>query len=274
MRGSGHSFFVAATFTATEFAVYAIGTIRPPLVSHVNEAIGDVMLIQTTQSYEKGDLVEMRRVWFRALHNLALVLIPIFVVLEVYAYDLIVTVFGIDYAASVPVFRVYLLTFPAYVPLLASPMLKATGDIRTHFVADAASFAGTLGTLLVVGRYFGLLGAALSSALGYVAFAVIALPVVARTMGVRPTTILALGSKAQIAFWSFAASAVPWILMSGATAPVRLLVGLPLSAGLLAAAAWRFGLIEEGERELVRDLLSRFLPARLLDAFSRSRADD
>jgi len=66
VRDYSHRFFVAATFTTTEFAVYAVGTISPPLVNHINEAIGDVMLIQTAQSYKRGDLGEMRRVWFRA----------------------------------------------------------------------------------------------------------------------------------------------------------------------------------------------------------------
>ena len=264
VRDQSHFFFVSAMFTDEQYAAYAIGTLSIPIVGHVNDAIGNVMQVQVAGTYHTGHYDEVRRVWFRGLHNLALVLIPLFVVIEVYAHDLIVVAFGTQYADSVPILRAYFLILLVFVPLLSSPLLKATGDIHVHFLCDFASFVGTLATLLVAGRYFGLPGAAVSPALGYVAFALTATPVAARRLRLPATAVYDIGPKARIAFWSVVACLLPWGAMQGLPPALRLVAGGLLSGVLWAAAAWHFRLIEERERELIRGWLKRAAPGWLV----------
>jgi len=268
-RAHGHAFFVAAMFDSREFAVYAVATMAIPVLPFINETIGDVMFIQTARWFGEGNLVQMRRVWFRALHNLALALIPVFFVLEVFAYDLVVTMFGTDYVGSVAIFRIYLFLLLSWVPLLCSPQLKATGDGRTHFFGDLASFLGTITVLLLGARFGGLYFAAFSTAAGYFVFAIVASPIVGKRMGLGPLQIYPFGAFVRIASCAAFGCLLPWTLMVSFSPAVRLFVGGPLAGMLFAAAAWRFNAIEAAEKDLVCASLHRVLPPRYAKAVIR-----
>ena len=268
-RRQGHVFFVAGMFDSVEFAIYAVGTMAIPVLPSINETIGNVMLIQAARHFREGSLSEMRRVWFRAHHALALALIPVFVVFEVFAHDLIVTFFGTSYVDSVPVFRLYLFLLVSWVPLLCSPLLKATGDIRAHFFADVASLVGTFGVLLLASRYWGFYLAALSPAIGLFIFAIAASPVVGKRMGLRSLEIYSFGNITKIASCATVACLLPWTLMVPFGAAIRLFVGAPSAGALFAFAAWRFGLIEASEKDLIRTSLRRAIPSRYANAMIR-----
>lgn len=264
-RDHAHSFFVAGMFDSVEFAIYAVGTMAIPFLPFVNEIIGNVMLIQTARQFREDDLEEMRRVWFRALHNLALALIPIFVVLEVFAGDLVITVFGAEYAASVPVFRVYLLMILSLVPQLGSPLLKATRDTRLHLLADLASAVASLGILVFAAQTRSISLAALSPTVGYVVFALAVAPVVARRMQLPILHLYPLTPILKIAACAGFSCLLPYVLLLPSGAPVRLLVGGPVAGLLFALSAWRLGIIQASERDLVRTILNRVLPAGAAD---------
>jgi len=266
IRDQGHAFFVAGMFNSVEFAIYAVGTLAIPVLPFVNEIIGNVMLIQAARRYRERDLAEMRRIWFRSMHNLALALIPVFIVLEVFAHDLIVTVFGADYVQSVGVFRVYIVCLLSWIPLLCSPLLKATGDTKLHLFADIVSTVGTVGVLLVGTKFWGLYLAALSPAAGYLLFALAASGTVGRRMGLGRLQIYPFRSMAKIAVCALVSCVLPWAALLGFNEAIRLFVGGPLAGLLFGVVAWRFDVIESSEKELVRTSVRRILPSRAAEA--------
>ena len=116
--------------------------------------------------------------------------------------------------------------------------------------------------LLLATRYLGLYLAALSPAVGYFVFAIVASPIVGKRMGLGPLQIYPFSVIAKIAFFATVACLLPWILLFPFDSAVRLFLGGPLAGFLFATAAWRYGLVEDSEKDWARASLRRVLSTR------------
>jgi O-antigen/teichoic acid export membrane protein len=196
----------------------------------------------------------MRRIWYRGVHGLALVALPLFAFVELFARDIIVVLFGSHYVASAAVFRVYATTIPLSL-LFASPLLRATGDLRTMLWADIASLLVSVGALLVFVRTFGPLGAVGSLVAGNATFVLWASRLNAVRLGLPIRRFLPWGALARVLLLSLGTALAASFALSSAPAIVRVLLGCGFGMGLYALAAWRAGLIPLEERRLVTDAL-------------------
>jgi O-antigen/teichoic acid export membrane protein len=100
-----HQYYIAAEVSSAEFAIYAVGILQVPIVGMLTQSVVEVMLVRMTAAYEKKEFDEMRRVWHSALARLGVLLIPCWVLAQVFAADIIVLLFGDPYVGAVPVFR-------------------------------------------------------------------------------------------------------------------------------------------------------------------------
>lgn len=264
-RDKAHAYFVAANFSVTQFAVYAVALLNIPFLGYISQTVAEVVILENAGHFAAGRRDEMRRVWHRASYMLALLLLPIFIVLEVFASDVITTLFGIEYLASVPLFRAYLCIMPLSI-LLSSPMLRATGDLRLMLVADIASLAVTIAVLVATVATLGPMGAVLSLLAGQATFVAIASVRSATRLGLGLGNFLPWGSVLGVLATASAASIIPFVALQGVHPTVRLLVGGPVAGLLYAGLAWRLGLVPESEREIVRRALARFRKPRPLPA--------
>ncbi len=260
-RDKAHAYFVAANFSVTQFAIYAVALLNIPFLGYISQTVAEVVILENAGHFKAGRRDEMRRVWYRASYMLALVLLPIFIVLEVFASEVITTLFGIEYIASVPLFRAYLCIMPLSI-LLSSPMLRATGDLRLMLVADIASLAVTIAVLVATVGRLGPMGAVLSLLAGQATFIVIASVRSATRLGLNLGNFMPWGSVLGVVATAAVASIVPFMAMQGLHPTLRLLLGGPVAAALYAGLAWRFGLVPESERAIVRRSLARFTRSR------------
>ena len=164
-RDQLHAFFVAASYDAAQFAIYAVGTIQLPLVNQFMQSIGETIVLENSKNYATGQLSEMRRVWHRATYFMALVMLPLFFIMEFFAADVISVVFGANYVASADVWRVFVLMLPLTI-MLGATMLRATGDLKRMIAADLISLAVTIATLVLLSKPLGVLAAVWSIVLG------------------------------------------------------------------------------------------------------------
>ncbi|MGH7541298.1 MAG: lipopolysaccharide biosynthesis protein [Gemmatimonadota bacterium] len=253
-----HAYYVGAAFSAAEFAVYAAATINIPLISQFSQTIEEVVVLENAAHHSGGRTAEMRRVWHRASHLLGLVMIPVWLIAETFAPEMIRLLYGAPYAGATPIFRIFLCMLPLSV-FLGSPMLRAAGDTRRMIVADLIALVVAVGVLVAFAGPFGPLAAVASLVCGKAAYMFAAAGRTARRLGLGVTDLLhwrALsGITALAAISAFAVAGladligVPWV--------AKLFAGGPAAGLLFLGAAWRLGLVPESEKEWARDVVGR-----------------
>lgn len=257
-----HAFYVATVYDAAQFAIYAIGTLQLPMIGHLMHSIGETIVLDGSKKYADGNVQEMHRVWRRATYMLALILMPLFFVLEVFARDVIEVFFGIGYSASAEVFRIFIITLPLSI-LLGSTLLRATADLRLMMVANTIGLTvGAISLVLMVDR-FGVTAAAWSVVLGNLALTAVVTGKILKRLestlgeylewrGVGAVILTALGC-AVLSYYA------TWPLPQW----LRVFVGPALAVLLYLALVWILRLIPESERKAVLNVWSQARAYRL-----------
>lgn len=267
-RDQLHAYFVATQYTAAQFAVYAVGTLTVPLVDKLIQSVAEVMVIHSARHLVDGRTDEVRRARQRATWALALAVVPIVTILEVFAADVLGLLYGAPYRSAAPVFRVFLLLLLLQIPL-SSAMLRSSASLRTMILADLLSLGVTIATLSVAARPLGPVGATASLVAGNAVFHAIASLRVRAQLGLAWREFLEWGRLARLAAVCAACAGVA-LLATGPLPPwARALAGPALAAGLCGVVLWSTTLLPESERDLARRLVARGLAAVGLRAASR-----
>lgn len=251
-----HEYYVAANVSAEQFAIYAVGILHIPVVGMLVQSIVEVMLVRVAQAHKQNDIAEMRRLWRAALERLGTVLIPAFAISQLVAPDLIRFLFGAEYAAAVPVFRVFLFLVPMLI-IVDHGILRATGDTGYVLVANAVGLAISVVAVLVLAERSLLLGAVAGYLTGLFAMRALGLRRVAGWLKLPWWRTLPWSSLARTS----AASILSVLLAS-------LSLALPHPFLRIAAAGVLFSLVYSGltfwwelvPREEIRAVLRRFSP--------------
>jgi O-antigen/teichoic acid export membrane protein len=248
-----HSFYVAANFSSAQFAIYAVGTLSLPLIREFSRTVGEVVLIENAKQDSERNVSEMRRVWHHAVQVLGLVLLPGFLIAELFAGDVIRLLFGDPYINATPIFRVFLFSLPLSI-LLDTHMLQATRDLTVKIGADAASLTVTIAVLVVLAPVLGPIGAVLSLISGRAVFMLVASKRIAGRMELGLRDFLPWRALAAMLTLATGAATLAFFVVGQLGLPIlpRLLLGGALAVGAYAGPAWRWGLVPEAEKELVR----------------------
>jgi len=255
-RDQLHAFFVAANYDAVQFAIYAVGTIQLPLVNQFMQSIGETIVLENSKNYATGQLSEMRRVWHRATYFVALVMLPLFFIMEFFATDAISFVFGARYAEAAGVWRVFVFMLPLTI-MLGATMLRATGDLKRMIAADVISLGVTVATLLLFAKSLGILAAVLSIVVGNAALNVIVAGRVINRFGFTLGTYLQWGRILTVALVAAACAATGYFTTQLLPLWARIFVGPGIAGIAYFGITWAMGLIPESERKLLLEVLRR-----------------
>jgi O-antigen/teichoic acid export membrane protein len=150
-----HQYVVAGRFDAATYAIYAIGCLQIPLFDLICTSTVNVLMVRMADA-ERGRAA--LALWHDTVARLAFLLVPLTVFLLIGAQSLIVGLFTTTYAASVPIFMVWVLTMLPGV-LAVDAVLRVYAQTRFLLVMNLVRFvvvAGLIGWFL---NTFGLLGA-------------------------------------------------------------------------------------------------------------------
>lgn len=256
-----HAYIVSSRSDAATFAVYSLGCLQIPLVDLVAGSACSVMMVRMRDRVTREQPDAIMPVWRETTRKLALVLFPLVGVLWLVSRDLFSVLFPEIYAASVPVFRIWLgvlvlAAIPAHGPL------RVLGD--TRFLALQTLLKLLIVAVFTVGLMsaFGLPGAVLAALVAMLIGKSILLARLRHHAGVGLSQLLPWRSYAGIVAAGLAAivpaAAVRSIAPSGVE---RLVLTGAIYLTAYAIIVWRSGLLEASEqRRLVtvaRRLLSR-----------------
>jgi O-antigen/teichoic acid export membrane protein len=150
-----HQYVVAGRFDSATYAMYAVGCLQIPLFDLIVTSTTNVLMVRMAGA-ERGRAA--LALWHDTVTRLAFLLFPLAVFLVIAARSLIVGLFTETYAASVPIFMIWVLTMlPAVMAVDA--VLRVYAQTRFLLVMNLVRFvfvAGLIGWFL---NSFGLLGA-------------------------------------------------------------------------------------------------------------------
>lgn len=279
-----HNYFVGYKFTPAEFAIYAYGCFQLPLIGLMTESVTSVMIPRISGLQHENNKREILRITGRAMDKLSLVFFPLYAFLLVTADTFVITLFSRDYTASVPIFAINITLIPIMV-WMNDPSVRAFPELGRFLLVLRCLFFAVLVALLFYGiRYFDLAGMIAIVVVIAVSEKAILTAAVLRKLEARRTdaallrlpglTALAAAGAGLATFLFhhfFARPLLPALedrvteVLPGASASLNdfiaggimlVMCGI-IFAPLYLAAAFRLGLIEEYEKNIVRGALRR-----------------
>lgn len=185
-------FVVSALFGPIEFAIYSAGRFQVPFVNTFFQSVGEAVLPRMVEHLRANDREELLKLWHKLLQRMCFVGIGSFFLFQLLAYDLITLVFTEQYASSVPVFRVVIVLLLANM-LSYGLILRSLGHTRDILAANIFAFAAAVILTYPLARYFGVVGAAMSSVTVFCANAGFQLVVSAKRLKLRFRNLFPIG---------------------------------------------------------------------------------
>ena len=194
-----HQYVVSARVAPAVFAIYAVGCLQIPVIDLISGPSGNVMMVR--MAAPGIDAPGMLALFHGTIRKLALVFFPMAAFLMVSAHDIIESLFTSRYAASAPIF----VAWSATVVLAAIPtdcVLRVHAGTRYLFLVNVVRLGVVIGSISLLMRVFGLVGAALATFLGVAVAKGAMLVRIGRLLHAGPVRLLpwgALLSSAAIA---------------------------------------------------------------------------
>lgn len=147
------------------YAIYAIGARRIPFITALTSSVSSSLVFQYTKELESGRLEEMLSSAKKITNRLVLVIVPLLLVIALYAEELIVLVFESNYANSTPIFQVYLISI---LSTLIFPHTIILGMGLSHIQAKFGmiELITNLVISIILVQLLGLLGPAIATVTG------------------------------------------------------------------------------------------------------------
>ncbi len=244
LQANFHHFVVSHSFDAATFAIFAVGCLQIPLIDFIATPMADVMMVKMTEARRDGAVARARALWHQAVSDLALLFLPLVGLLLVVADRLIVVLFTESYAASVPVFRISVLTI-LFTPLLIESVLRVHADTRFILLLNSLQL-GVIAILIwpLLAR-FGLVGGVLVMVTAVFVVRVVGLLRLRHLLGSRFAELLPWPRLAKVVSIAVGASLISAVVDSLVEGPPILALAIVGTVHVLVwgALAWRMGFL-------------------------------
>ena len=284
-----HNYFVGYKFSSADFAVYAYGCFEIPLIAMLSESVASVLIPRMNALQLAGDRDEMIRLTMRAMQKLAFFYFPIYVFMLITANTFIITLFTQKYEASASVFVINITLLPFSI-LITDPIVRSYKELGRLFLLTRIFVLVGLAAVLYYGLgYFGLTGMIMTAVGALLIEKVMAETMVICKLGLGLRHVPLLKNVAKTAVISVLAGIVTYFVYSNAHTSLLelgrymaaqvfsatkegtvdfvggsfvLLVCLLVFAPIYLLAANFWGVIEDEEKNQIRNFVRKCMPRR------------
>ena len=259
LQGNLHHMVVSHSFDAATFAIFAVGCLQVPLIDFIAVPMADVMMVKMTEARRDGHLAHAKAIWHQAMSDLALLFVPLVGLLIVVADSLIVLLYTDSYAASAPIFRVFILSV-LFTPLQIESVLRAHADTRWVLLLTTIQLAIVALLIRPFLNQFGLIGAVLVTLSSVVIVRGLGLLRLRRLLGSETLDLLPWGRLLRVFAIAAAATGAALAVKSAIHAPpIPTLAATGMTHVLVwAGLAWYWGFIPTPTSPAIRSWLRRF----------------
>jgi O-antigen/teichoic acid export membrane protein len=159
-----HMYVVSFHFDAATFAIYAVGCLSVPLVDLLMTSACNVMMVRMRECMLQGATQSVLAIWRDTTRKLILLYAPLVGCLLTVAHEVIVILFTENYAASVPVFMVWIAAV-LLIGLLTDGMLRVYAQLKFLTALGVMKLILIAATIPWFLEVFGLVGAVLATLL-------------------------------------------------------------------------------------------------------------
>ena len=199
---------VSSMCSPEQFAVYANGAIEIPLISVLTGSVMAILIPDLVKMYKAAQYTELKALWHRAMVKCSLIILPIMVFLLVMAPEVIRILFSDKYIESVDPFRVYLLALPVRVTQFGAIFMAAKRNSLIVYRATTGLILNLILSIILI-RYFGSIGAAVSTVLTVYLWAVpYNLIFISRILTMNVRSIMPLGILMKVLIVSIGSGVV------------------------------------------------------------------
>jgi len=249
LQSTYHQYAVSWSFDAATFALYSVGCFQVPLVDFLATPASSVMMVRMSEELREGRPDEALAIWLDITRKLALVFFPMVALLMASSREVIVFFFTERYAASAPIFAVWVTTI-ALSSIQTDGVLRVLAQVPFLFHVNLVRLALIVlltGPLLTA---FGLVGPVLSTLLAIVAGKTLHLIRIKRELRLSAGALLPWRSLAATLAVSAVAALPALAIHRALAAPPLVMLSAQTAAFALTylALAFAFGLIQPAER--------------------------
>jgi O-antigen/teichoic acid export membrane protein len=259
IQANYHQYAVSWHFDAATFAIYSVGCLQIPLVDFMASPACNVMMVRMGEEVRDGRPNHVLPIWHDTSRKLALVFFPLVALIVVTAPRLIPFLFTDAYKASVPIFMVWSLSI-LFAVFQTDGVLRVFAQTRFLFLMNLSRLAVIAALMTWSLNNLHLIGAVLVTMVGILVAKTMALMRIRSLLKAPIRHLMPWLSLGGIAIVSMLA-AIPAAFISSRLTLASIYV-LPI-AGMAFVAAYAaqllaFGLLSEGEKRGVWDLIARY----------------
>jgi O-antigen/teichoic acid export membrane protein len=199
------SLYVAKFLGPIGLAHYTIGTYLRPIVTVLRNSLSDALLPEMSSQLRSPQHADSLLLWRRMTIMAAILLIPTVVLLARFADTIVVTLFGDEYQAAVPVFQIYLLVLFREIVDYAVP-LRAINRTAPLMYGNFVSLVVNGILLAIMLPTMGLIGAALALVIARTVEAVYLSRQTAKAYATRERQLVQWGDIGKVALAAALAS--------------------------------------------------------------------
>ena len=252
-----HSYFVARSFDAATFAIYAVGCFQLPFLQIVAESVGCVMIPAVGRLQLEGERREIVELLARMVRMLAALYFPLYACLMVVGREFVTVLFTESYRGSWPIFAVNLTLIP--LSILASacdPVVRAYPAYTSILVRIRVALVAVLvlGLWSVTARHW-LLGAIVVMVSVNAVDRLTVSVMLARVLKVTRRDLALFGDVAKLAAAAALAgfiAAIVRLLVAGGGSLVVLAASGAAFAAVYVGSVWVLGVVTVAERAALR----------------------
>jgi O-antigen/teichoic acid export membrane protein len=258
VQASLPQYAVSYLFNPATFAIFAVGCLQIPLVDFAASPSSDVMMVKMQERLAEGRKTAAVAIWHDTTWKLAVLFFPLMAFCVVAAHQIIILLFTVKYAASVPIFM-------AWSSMILLSTLQVDGVLRV-FAQTRYLLALNLMRLAIIAALlkwslseFHLIGPVLAIVLATIAFKAVALVRMKRLFEIGAAQLLPWRSLAALLGASTSAGAVAWLIKAQVhVGTVPLLFAMGTAYGMTYVfLVWRFNLLNESERQAIAGLVRK-----------------
>jgi O-antigen/teichoic acid export membrane protein len=292
-----HNYFVGYQFSPSEYAIYAYGCFEVPLIAMLSESVTSVLIPRMNALQMVGDRDEMIRLMARAMQKLAFFYFPIYVFLLITAKTFITTLFTQAYEQSSSVFVINITLLP-FAVLTVDPVVRSFKELGRLFLGTRILVLSCLVGVLYFGLgRFSLTGMITAAVSAVLVERLIAYAMVAWKLGLGFEHLSRLKTTAKTAVVSSIAGLVTFFVYSSSHDYLRqiaerfardvfstgnasvlnlfgggsvLLVSAAVFLPVYLLIAYSWSVIENDEKETVRNFTRRIFPRRGIEPLADS----
>lgn len=162
--GRVDSIVISSVYPPEKYAIYNVGAREVPFVDIITYSVGSVLLSHLVVHYAEKRYAEFISLWHESIRKVALIMLPLFAFLLVYARPFITVLFTERYTASVAPFVIFLFLLPLRVTAYGN-IVRAMGLTKPLVLGAVITGISTIILNLSLIRLVGFIGPAIATVL-------------------------------------------------------------------------------------------------------------